>query len=75
MSKMIMNVEFLAGTEIKEVINDAKQKAKEWGVCYIKFRFNSVDFTIGEFADIDIVEKKYFEVLKKPIGCRFVCER
>lgn len=54
-SNMIINVEFLAGTDIKQAVDEAKQKAGDLDVAYICFRFNGTNFSIGRHADTDDV--------------------
>lgn len=51
MSKMNIEVEFLAGTSLKDALEEAKQKAEKWDVCYVCFKFNNVGFSIGRNAD------------------------
>ena len=50
---MSIEVEFLAGTEIREALEEAKSKAVLLGMSYVKFRFNNVNFSISPRADID----------------------
>lgn len=58
MSNMTLNVEFLAGTELKECVMEAKEKALFFNVAYIQFNFNGVDFSIGRNADVsDVVDE------------------
>lgn len=51
-SNMVIKVEFLAGTTIEEALNEAKAKASELNVAYIKFKFNGTSFSIGRNANI-----------------------
>lgn len=53
MSNVKVNIEFLAGTSIKQAITEAKQKAILWDVAYVCFNFNGVSMSIGKNADID----------------------
>lgn len=54
-SNITVEIEFLAGTNIDDAVTEAKQKAAEWGVAYVKFKFNDVSFSIGGGADINKV--------------------
>ncbi len=55
---MIVNVEFLAGTDIQAAAQAAKSKAGEWGVAYVCFNFNGIHLSIGANADInDVLEQ------------------
>jgi len=49
-SNMCVNVEFLAGTDITQAIEEAKQKARQWNVAYVRFDFNETKFSIGQNA-------------------------
>ena len=51
-SKMTIKVEFLAGTSIENALKEAKIKAAEFNVAYIKFDFNGTPFSIGREADL-----------------------
>lgn len=55
MSNMTINVEFLAGTNVRDAVTEAKQKAEELGVAYVVFNFNGVRFSIGSGCGIDDV--------------------
>lgn len=52
MSKMTIEVEFLAGTPLEEAVKEAKEKAKLWQVAFVKFNFNGVPFSISENASV-----------------------
>lgn len=54
-SNIIIEVEFIAGTTIENAVVEAKQKAIEWGVTYIKFTFNGVKLSIGPTANVEWV--------------------
>ena len=49
---MIIKVEFLEGTPLDDRIKEAKIKAAELDVAYIKFDFNGTTFSIGSKADL-----------------------
>jgi hypothetical protein len=55
MSKITIDVEFLAGTDILSAITEAKEKALKWDVAYVCFKFNGTNFSIGRNADIEKV--------------------
>ena len=54
-SNITMKVEFLAGTEIKDAVEEAKKKAELWQVAYVCFTFNGTEFSIGRSADVEDV--------------------
>lgn len=56
---MCIEVSFLAGTDIRDAIIEAKQKATQFNVCYIKFNFNGTSFTVGKHADVDQMVDEY----------------
>jgi hypothetical protein len=64
-SDMTIKVEFLAGTDIKEAITEAKRKADLWQVAYIIFDFNGTSFSIGPNADIETVLEHWRSTLGK----------
>ena len=51
MSNITVNVEFLAGTDLRVAIEEAKEKCVKWDVAYVCFDFNGVSFSIGKNAD------------------------
>ena len=59
MSNIEIKVEFMAGTEIKDAIAEAKEKAILWQVAYVCFDFNGQSFSIGKTADIHEVLEEY----------------
>jgi nitrogenase molybdenum-iron protein alpha/beta subunit len=65
-SNMCVPVEFLAGTDIKQAIREAKEKAQLWNVAYVTFDFNGTSFSIGQNADILHVVSKYHEKCDQP---------
>ncbi len=67
-SNMELNVNFLAGTDIKQAVQEAKQKAEQLNVAYICFKFNGVSFSIGRNADIDEVLDNWKENHGAPYG-------
>ena len=54
-SNITINIEFLAGTEVKDANTEAKEKAILLNVAYVIFDFNRVSFSIGQNADINSV--------------------
>jgi len=59
MSKMIIHVEFLPGTDVRDAIEEAKEKAAQLDVVYVAFKFNEASFSIGRNADIEAAIKEY----------------
>lgn len=53
MSKITIKVDFLAGTDLKGAITEAKQKACFWDVAYVTFPFNGIGCSISQKADVD----------------------
>lgn len=58
-NNMCIHVEFLAGTDITQAIEEAKQKARHWDVAYVKFDFNGVRFSIGQDANVQKAVDKF----------------
>jgi len=58
-SNMILHVEFLLGTDIREAITEAKAQATALDVCYIKFKFNGKELSIGQRCNIDDAVAKF----------------
>jgi len=61
MSKITVKVSFLAGTEVKDAITEAKQKACFWDVAYVTFSFNGVRFSISQRADVDKLVGEFYK--------------
>jgi len=61
MSNMCFEVSFLAGTDIREALREAKEKAEKFGVSYIKFSFNSTKFSVSRKADLNEMLNKFHE--------------
>ena len=61
---MTINVEFLAGTDIKVAIAEAKEKACMWDVAYISFKFNGVDVNVQQSTDVDSLVAKFHKALE-----------
>lgn len=61
MSNITINVEFLAGTEVGDAIEEAKRNAEEWDVAYVCFKFNGTRFSIGRYACVGRCVEKYNE--------------
>lgn len=53
MSNMILNVEFVAGTDLKYALKEAKEKAESFDVALICFDFNGISFSISSESDIE----------------------
>ena len=47
-SNITLSVEFLAGTSIEDALAEARTKAVEWNVAYIKFNFNGVNVSCSD---------------------------
>lgn len=67
-SKMCIEVEFLAGTDVEKAVTEAKIKAVQWDVAYVKFNFNGASFSIGRNADVYEAVKEYEATHGKPYG-------
>ncbi len=66
MSNITIKVDFLAGTDIRHAIAEAKLKASLWNVAYITFSFNGIGCSISQKADVDkLVEKWHSDFGKK----------
>lgn len=63
-SNMQITVSFLAGTDIKDAITEAKSKAIMWDVAYVCFDFNGVSINIRQDADVDKTIEKFHNALK-----------
>ena len=61
MSVMILTVDFLPGTSLKDAVAEAKQKALTFDVAYVKFEYNGATFEIGRNANVFDVIKDYEE--------------
>ncbi|MNR37504.1 hypothetical protein D3C85_1555260 [compost metagenome] len=60
----IINVEFLAGTDIEEAVKEAKQKAFFWDVAYVCFKFNGVNMSIKQNTDVEKAVHQFHDALK-----------
>lgn len=67
-SAMCVEVEFLAGTDVEKAVTEAKLKAAQWDVAYVKFNFNGASFSIGRNADVFEVVQEYKSTHGKPFG-------
>lgn len=68
MSNMILNVEFLAGTDIHEAISEAKEKAAYLNIAYVCFKFNGSSFSIGKNANVISCYEKFISGVKHIIA-------
>ena len=73
-SRMTVYVRFLAGTDIKEAIIEAKQKCREWNVAYICFSFNGVNLSISGVCNIDIAVREFNKVISENDTHKYVVE-
>lgn len=58
---MMIEVTFLAGTDIIQALAEAKEKARLWKVAYVTFNFNETCFFIGPTADLKTARKEFSE--------------
>lgn len=58
-SNATIELDFLAGTSIKDAVTEAKQKARMFDVAYVKFNFNGVRMSIGRDADVKQAAKDF----------------
>jgi len=59
MSNLTIHVDILAGTELKEAMQDAKGLCIHLGVAYVTFRFNSLNCSISSEADLEALMEEY----------------
>lgn len=60
-SNMILRVDFLAGTDIMEAIVESRQKAIDFDLAGINFKFNGIEMYITQNTDI---KEAYDEYIK-----------
>tara|TARA_Y100000114_G_C11764120_1_gene332321 strand:- start:20289 stop:20507 length:219 start_codon:yes stop_codon:yes gene_type:complete len=63
MSNITLNVEFLAGTDFTEAVEEAKQKCQQWDVALVCFKFNGVECSVSRNADAENLHKRYMKAL------------
>ena len=61
MGKMIVTVGFLAGTSIREAIEEAKAKSKAWNVASVCFSFNGVEMSVNRYDSTEELLREYRE--------------
>lgn len=59
MSNMVMNVEFLAGTDILTACLEARTKARQLDLAYVVFKFNGVQIHIHQRTNVEDIAEKY----------------
>lgn len=59
MSNITLNVEFLAGTSIKDAVKEAKDMAIKLDIAYVEFSFNGRSLSIGSRCDIQEAVEGY----------------
>lgn len=66
MSNICIDIEFLAGTSIKDAIDGAKELGKKLDVAYVKFEFNSVRFSVRPYSEycFENIYKEFHEKLE-----------
>ncbi len=62
--RAIISVEFMAGTNIRDAVSQAKDAAARLGFSYVCFKFNGVEFSIGPSADVESVVERYANIGK-----------
>ena len=63
-SNMQITVSFLAGTDIKDAIIEAKSKAIMWNVAYVCFDFNTIRVSVRQNADVEEAVEKFHTAMK-----------
>ena len=63
-SNICLEVSFLAGTDIRAAIEEAKIKALEWDVAYVTFKFNGVSVSIQRGTDVEKAVVQFHHSLK-----------
>ena len=61
MSNIIVSIDFMSGTTVKEAVTEAKEKCLEWDVSFVKFTFNNVEFYISRNAVVYEIVEKFFD--------------
>lgn len=74
-SNMILEVEFLDGTDIEDAILEAREKASIFNLAYVKFRFHGVTLNIHQTSDVELTVHDYQIALKAPEGHKLVIGR
>ena len=65
MSKICMHVSLLAGTDIREAVEEAKEKALVWDVAYVSFDFNGVKMSISGRAGVEKAVEDFHKCLEE----------
>ena len=65
MSKMIIRVDFLAGTSIREAIEEAKAKSKAWNVALVCFRANGIEISVNRYDSTEELLREYRNTIKQ----------
>lgn len=60
MSNMIVTVGFEDHADLRDCLIEAKQKAEEWGVAYVKFFYGSGTFEVSKNANIEKLWEDYY---------------
>ncbi|MFA5499460.1 MAG: hypothetical protein WC404_00095 [Candidatus Omnitrophota bacterium] len=58
---IIISVEILPGTDIKDAIEEAKKLANRFIVAYIHFDFNGTSFSVSSRADTKLLVEQYHQ--------------
>ena len=67
-SNIQLTIEFLAGTDIREAVTEAKQKAIDWNVAYVNFTFNSIKCSISQKCNEDKAVRSFYNCIEKMIN-------
>ena len=59
MSKLILPVEILAGTNFGDAVNDARDLSRKLDIAYVTFKFHGVSVSVSQRADAEDMLKEY----------------
>ncbi len=62
MNIITVTAEFLAGTDIKQAISQAKKFSEDNNNCNVKFSFNGTRCEINSSSNVDIAAKQYHQI-------------
>lgn len=63
-AKAMLEVEFLAGSELKDCIEEASRIARQLDLAYVVFSFNETKFSISQRPDIGSLISLYLSKKK-----------
>lgn len=64
-TEMTIQVGFKVGSNLRDKIKMAKEKAKEWGVSAIHFYHNSTHFSVGKYASVEKAMERFDAITDK----------